>query len=121
MKVLIIDDEQPIIEMYKDKLVNEGVTVVSATSSEAGLKKAKEAKPDVILLDLIMPKINGLDVLKQLKEDPSTKTIPVFLLTNIPEDSGAKKGKQLGAEGYLFKAETEPADLAKIMKKFEKK
>ena len=120
MKILIIDDEPPILEMYKEKLTQEKHEVVTAAEGEAGLKKAKEAKPDIILLDLIMPIVNGLDILKQLKEDSSTKDVPVYLLTNIPEDSGATKGKQLGAAGYLFKAETEPAKLADFIAKLAK-
>lgn len=120
MKVLIIDDEPPIVAMYQEKLEHEGFTVISATGGEAGIERAKKDKPDVILLDLIMPKLNGLDVLKNLKGDPITQPIPVFLLTNIPEESGGDKGDKLGAAGYLFKAETEPHQLAEVLKKLEK-
>ena len=120
MKVLIIDDEAPIVGMYQEKLEHEGFQVLSATGGESGIEKAKKEKPDIILLDLIMPKLNGLDVLKTLKGDPITQNIPVFLLTNIPEDSGGDKGQKLGAAGYLFKAETEPQKLVQVLKGFQK-
>lgn len=119
MKILIIDDEPPLVLMYREKLELEGFQVISAGGGEAGLEKAKKEKPDMILLDLIMPKMNGLDVLKTLKGDPTTQNIPVLLLTNIPKDSGGDKGEKLGAAGYLFKAETEPQKLIEILKRFK--
>lgn len=120
MKVLLVDDEAAIVAMYKEKLTDEGFTVTCAADGEEALMMAKKDRPDVILLDLIMPKINGLDVLKQLKDDPLTAPIPVYLLTNIPAESGGNKGEDLGATGYLFKAETEPAALASVLKKIGK-
>lgn len=121
MKILIVDDESSIIDMYKEKLTYDGFEVITATDGEDGLKEAQANKPDIILLDIIMPKMNGFDALKALKADSKTSDIPVYLLTNIPEDSSAAKGKELGSEGYLFKAETEPGQLSKIMKSFEAK
>lgn len=119
MKVLLIDDEPPIITMYSEKLTISGFEVVSAFDGETGLKKARTDKPDVILLDVIMPKMNGLDVLKTLKSDPETKDIPVYLLTNIQEATGEERGKQFGAAGYLFKAETEPSRLVEVLRKIK--
>lgn len=116
MKVLIVDDEQALLDMYKEKLVFEGFTVITAMDGAVGLKKAQEEAPDVVLLDLIMPTMNGLDVLKALRSDPKTKELPVFLLTNIPESASGGKGAELGASGYLFKAETEPNKLAAVLK-----
>lgn len=116
MKVLIIDDEAPIITMYSEKLTSEGFKVVAANDGVSGLEQARKEKPDVILLDLIMPKINGLDVLKELKNDPATAKIPVYLLTNIPQETGSGKGRQLGADGYLFKADTEPKVLVEALR-----
>ncbi len=120
MKVLIIDDEKALLTMYQDKMKTEGFEVVTAVDGEEGLDKAITTKPDVILLDIIMPKLNGLDVLKQFKASDETKDIPVYLLTNIPEVS-AKKGEELGAAGYLFKAETEPSKLVDFLKGLTKK
>ena len=84
------------------------LVIFSASGGEQGLAIAKEQKPDVILLDIIMPKLNGLDVLKTLKQDNDTKNIPVFLLTNLPQECSGDKAKELGAAGYMVKAESEP-------------
>lgn len=119
MKVLIVDDEPPIVAMYTEKLIEEGFEVIQALDGEEAIEVAKQNRPDVILLDLIMPKINGLDALKALKTEPLTQHIPVYLLTNIPEESSGSKGKDLGATGYLFKAETEPAALVEVLKKIK--
>ncbi len=117
MKVLIIDDEQSIVTMYSEKLTAEGFKVTSCLDGKAGLALAKKVKPDLILLDLLMPKVNGFDILTLFKNDPATEHIPVYILTNIPEDMGSDKAKQLGAEGYLFKADTEPKELSKLLKR----
>ncbi|KKQ72378.1 MAG: Response regulator receiver protein [Berkelbacteria bacterium GW2011_GWB1_38_5] len=108
MKVLIVDDEHGVLKMYSQYLQNDGIEVFQASNGEDGFKMAKEQKPDVILLDIIMPRYNGLDVLKDIKNDPEIKNIPVFLLTNLPQESSGEKAKQLGATGYLVKAEYEP-------------
>lgn len=115
-KILIIDDEEAVLEMYKIKLEMEGLRVLTAPDGQTGIEITRQEKPEVILLDIIMPKLNGLDVLKILKEDKKTKEIPVFLLTNLPQESGGGKGKELGAAGYLVKAEYEPKTLASMIK-----
>uniref|UniRef100_A0A7V3JAD6 Response regulator n=1 Tax=candidate division CPR3 bacterium TaxID=2268181 RepID=A0A7V3JAD6_UNCC3 len=116
MKVLIIDDEEAVCNMYKIKLEMEGLQVFTALDGESGIEIIKKEKPDVVLLDIIMPRLNGFDVLKLLKEDKETKDIPVFLLTNLPQESGGEKGTELGAAGYLVKADYEPSALAKMIK-----
>jgi CheY-like chemotaxis protein len=120
MKVLLIDDEAPIVAMYNEKLSKEGFNVLTAANGIIGIQIAKKERPDVILLDIIMPKLNGLDVLKELKNEPTTKDIPVYLLTNIQEETGEDRGKQFGAAGYLFKAETEPGELVRMLKGLKK-
>lgn len=114
-KILIIDDEKPIVKMYKTTL--EDYEVIEAYNGEDGLKLAKEQKPDLIYLDIIMPKYNGLDVLRNLKQDRETCDIPVILLTNLPEEASASKAKALGAIGYFVKAEYEPEKVAEETKK----
>jgi len=116
IKILIIDDEESVLEMYKMKLEMEGFEVQTAADGERGIEMAKKEKPKVILLDIIMPKLNGFDVLKILKENKETQNIPVFLLTNLPKEAGEKKSKELDMAGYLVKAEYEPAALANIIK-----
>ena len=108
MKVLIIDDEKGILKMYSEYFKISGLEVIQANDGETGMKLARQQKPDVILLDIIMPRYNGLDVLKDIKKDPDINKIPVFLLTNLPQESSGSKAKELGAYGYLVKAEYEP-------------
>lgn len=120
-KVLIVDDEEAILMMYSDRLKASSHEVLTANNGEEGIEIAKKEKPDLIFLDIIMPKINGLDVLKQLKSDPDVKDIPVFLLTNLPEDASGGKAKELGVTGYLVKAQVEPARLEEIVEEVVKK
>jgi len=115
-KVLIIDDEPSICQMYKIGLESEEIKVLTACDGQTGLEIAQKEIPNLILLDIIMPKLNGFDILKLLKDNPVTKEIPVFLLTNLPQESGGEKGTQLGAAGYLVKANYEPVVLAKMIK-----
>jgi len=108
VKALVVDDEQSLLNMYESSLKMAGMEVVTASDGPSGIEIAKQEKPAIILLDIIMPKMNGLDVLKALKEAPETKDIPVMLLTNLPEECSGEKAKQLGANAYLVKAENEP-------------
>jgi len=112
-KILIIDDEEPILNMYGEAL--DGYEVVFAKNGEEGLALAAKESPDLILLDIIMPKFNGLDVLDQLKNDKETYHIPVIILTNLPKEASADKARELGAAGYYVKAEFEPQKLAKTV------
>jgi len=116
MKVLIIDDEKGVIKMYEEYLKISDIEVVSAFDGQKGLELAKIHKPDVILLDIIMPKFNGLDVLNKMKTDPDIKNIPVFLLTNLPAECSGEKAKELGAAGYLVKAEYEPKMVVDVIR-----
>ena len=102
--------------MYSQYLGTAGIEAIQATEGQTGLKLAREQKPDVILLDIIMPRYNGLDVLKDLKTDQELKNIPVFLLTNLPEESSGAKAKELGAAGYLVKAQYEPKMVVDVLK-----
>lgn len=116
-KVLIIDDEEAVLKMYKEKLDSEGFETLTALDGKAGIKIIKDKKPDLVLLDIIMPKYNGFDVLKDIKADEETKNIPVYLLTNLPEECSNGKAKELGAAGYFVKAQYEPGVLVETLKK----
>jgi len=110
-KVLIIEDEQMLSAMYKVKFENEGYEIVVANDGAEGLEIAKNNKFDMILLDIIMPKIDGFAVLKKLRERDITKDTPVILLTNLGQDEDVSRGKELGAVGYLIKANNTPAEV----------
>lgn len=113
-KILLVDDEEAILKMYGSAL---GEDVVTAKDGTDAIKKAESESPDLILLDIIMPKENGLDVLKKLKSNDKTKDIPIIVLTNLPQEASAEKAKALGANGYFVKAEYEPTMLADEVKK----
>lgn len=108
MKVLIIDDEKGVLWLYEQSFKAKGITIFTAENGEQGLEIAKKEKPDAILLDIIMPRQNGLDVLKMIKQDEILKEIPVYLLTNLPMEASGSKPAELGAAGYFVKAEFEP-------------
>lgn len=116
MKILIIDDEQLLLDLYHDILVESGFEVILSRSGKEGIDLAVEQKPDVVLLDILMPEMNGFDVARELKSNDATKQIPIYLLTNLPQESSSEKAKELGVAGYMMKAMTEPAELAETMK-----
>ena len=113
--VLLVDDDLTLREMYEERLKAEGFIIIQATNGQEALDKAKQAKPNVILLDIMMPKINGFDVLRQLKADELLKEIPVIILTALIQDVDRVQGKKLGAADYIVKSETMPGEvIAKI-------
>lgn len=103
-KILFIEDESALQKTFGEILTSEGYTMVSALDGEIGLKLAGSEKPDLILLDLILPKMNGFEVLKKLKEDKATKEIPIIVLTNLETVEDVGKALELGAKTYLVKA-----------------
>lgn len=121
MKILVIDDEPAVLKMYSAALKDAGHTVVTAPNGSDGLAAAATEAPDVILLDIIMPNMNGLDVLAEFKKAPKTKAIPVYLLTNLPESSSGAKARSLGAAGYLEKVNMEPGMLTQLLDKLGQK
>ncbi len=116
-KILIVDDDTFLSGIYATKLDLEGFQVVSAHDGEEGIKVAQKEKPDLILLDVLMPKLDGFEALKRLKADPGTKDIPVIMLTNLGQKEDIEKGLEDGAVDYLIKAHFVPAEaVAKIKK-----
>ena len=103
-KILFVEDESALQKTFGDVLIKEGYDMISALDGEAGLKLAKERKPDLILLDLILPKMDGFEVLKQLKKEVETKAIPVIVLTNLERVVDIEKAIEAGATTYLVKA-----------------
>ncbi len=120
-RVLLIEDEKMLSTMYATKFTKEGFDLIQAFDGEEGLEKATTVEPDIILLDIIMPKLDGFVVLKKLKQDATLKKLPVILLTNLGQDEDIKKGKQLGADDYFIKANHTPQEVVdKVRTFFEK-
>jgi DNA-binding response OmpR family regulator len=120
-KIVLVEDDAFLAGMYVTKLNLEGYDVHLASDGEKGLKLAKEELPSIILLDVILPKMSGFDVLKDLKAEAKTKDIPVILLTNLGQRDDVKKGLDLGAADYLIKAHFMPSEVVEKIKKLVKK
>ena len=115
-KVLIIEDDRFLLKLYADKLGREGFEVLSSLTGEEGLNKVSVEKPDLIILDLILPGKNGFEVLSELKLNPGTKDIPVIILTNLGQEADIKKGLELGADTYLVKTDFSLSQLPEVVK-----
>ena len=116
-KILFVEDESALQKTFNDILKQEGYEVISALDGEAGLKAAKAEKPDLILLDLVLPKMHGFEVLQALKEDAATKDIPIIVLTNLESMGDVEKALELGATTYLVKASYSLEEVIKKIKK----
>jgi len=102
-KILVVDDEEDILELVRYNLSREGYKILCAASGEEGLKTARSENPDLIVLDLMLPGVDGLDVTKRLKADDATRKIPIVMLTAKGEESDIVAGLELGAEDYITK------------------
>lgn len=115
-KILIVEDDPLMSRMYQKIFKFEGYEVEMAGNGEEGLEKVKTVTPTLILLDIMMPKMNGLEVLEKLKADPATKSIPVIVLTNLAGQQDAEKALGMGAVKYIVKSEYEPKQVANMVK-----
>ncbi|MDD5291219.1 MAG: response regulator [Patescibacteria group bacterium] len=115
-KILIVEDDQMICSMYKTKFEADGFACLVANDGPAGLETAKKEKPNLIMLDVMLPQLDGFSILKDLKADSKTKGIPVIMLTNLGTDEDKKKGETLGAADYWVKASLTPAEISKKIK-----
>ena len=114
-KILLIEDDPFLLDMYSTKFKEVGFDIEVAQDGEMGISKAKEIMPDLILLDVVLPKKDGFEVLKALKSDGQTAKIPVVMLTNLGLESDVKRGLELGAQSYIIKAHFTPTEVvAKI-------
>lgn len=119
-KILIVEDDTMISSMYKTKFQAEGFEVLIADDGAAGLETAKKDKPDLVMLDVILPQLDGFSVLEELKKDKTTKNIPVIMLTNLGTSEDKAKGEKLGAVDYFVKASLTPAQISEKIKKYLK-
>jgi DNA-binding response OmpR family regulator len=113
--ILIIDDNPAVIEALQSHLTANGYDVISASDGREGLKKAQEEKPDLVLLDITMPRVNGYQICRELKQDPKTKNIKIIILSGNIQESDAFWGKESGADDYV----TKPFDNAELLKRIE--
>jgi two-component system, OmpR family, response regulator RpaB len=115
-KILIIEDDALLSRMYQTLFISSKYEVELATDGEEGLVKARDTKPTLILLDIMMPKLNGLEVLKRLKADPEVRGIPVVVLTNLAGNADIQTALELGAVRYIIKSENRPKQVEEIVR-----
>jgi len=121
-KILIIEDEQYLADLYKLKFDSEGYNVSVAYDGKAGIEEAKKFKPDIILLDIVMPVMDGYETLVELKKSEETKDITVYILSNLGQADEIKRGLSEGADNYLIKANMTPNQLVnRVRKALDKK
>ncbi len=115
-KILIIEDDKFLRELISRKLNTENFTIAEAIDGESGLKVIKESKPEVVLLDLILPGIDGFEVLAKIKDDPMLASVPVIILSNLGQREDVERGLKLGAADYLVKAHFTPNEIVEKVK-----
>jgi len=120
-KILLIEDDALFVKMYQKKFAHEGLNLVAAYDGEEGVKKTKSEKPDVVILDLMLPRMAGSEVLKKIKEDPETNAIPVIILTNLSTSADeVNRCIQLGVKETFLKTNVTPGQIVEEIKKYSK-
>lgn len=117
-KILIIEDNQDIAAIYVQRLQFEKHTAAAVGNGKEGLEKSLAWKPDCIVLDIVLPVLSGLDVLKHLKKNKTTQSIPVIAISAFGSEENAKMALALGAVVFLEKEHVDPSDIAKVVRKY---
>ena len=116
--ILIVEDDRFLERMYSSKLEREGMNVLNASNGEEALALMRQNIPDVVLLDIIMPKMDGLQVLKEMRASERLKNVSVILLTNLGEAENVRQARALGANDYLIKAHFLPSEVIEVIRKY---
>ena len=117
VKIMLVEDDSFLASVYATKFELEGFTVLHAVDGEQGLKIAEKSRPDIILLDILMPKMDGFEMLHRLKLDENLVRIPVVMLTNLGQKEDVERCLKEGAVDYLIKAHSVPGEAVKKVKK----
>lgn len=115
-KILIIEDDRYISKMYQLKLSLDGFDVQVADNGRIGVDKVGEFKPDIVLTDILMPEMDGFEVIKTMKSEPETKDIPILIMSNLGQEDHIQKGLELGALGYIVKSQYTPSKVVEKIK-----
>jgi len=116
-KILLVENDPFLIDIYVSRLREEGYKVEVALDGERAMEKIKKEKPDLLVLDIILPKMDGWDVLKEITKEVQLKKIKVIILSNLGEQKEIKKGLEMGAVDYLVKANYTPSEVVEEIKK----
>jgi len=120
-KILLVEDEEIMIDLLQRKLTKEGYEILVARDGEEGLKVMKEVRPDLVLLDIIMPKMGGFEVMGEMGKDPELKKIPVIVISNSGQPVELNRAQKLGAKDWLIKTEFDPQEVVdKVVKQIGK-
>ena len=110
-KILIIEDEKVLANLLQKRLISEGYSVAVSYDGKDGLKKLKELSPDLLLLDILLPRLDGFGIMKEMKKDKDLKKIPIVIVSNSGQPVEIDKAKKLGAKDWLIKAEFDPQEV----------
>lgn len=116
--ILLAEDDQFLQRMYATKLEGAGFNVVTASDGDEALKKMENSAPVIALVDILMPKKDGFEVLRALRKDPKFKDFPVIILTNLNEPEDIKRARELGANEYIIKSHFLPSEVVEIINKY---
>ncbi len=117
-KILVVEDENFLLDLYQTKLIQEGYEVLIGSNGVEGVELATKHLPDLILLDILMPEIDGYAMLKKIKANHKTKNIPVIIFSNLSQKTEIEKGLKLGARDFIVKTSVTPTQLAKKVKEY---
>jgi DNA-binding response OmpR family regulator len=115
-KILLVEDDAFVSDIYQTKLGQDGFSVILAENGIEAMKALENEKPDMVLLDVVMPYMDGMEVLKKMKENENWKNIPVILLTNLSEKEKVEEGLEIGASDYLIKSHFTPSEVVTRVK-----
>lgn len=117
-RILIIEDERALRRSMEYRLQKEGYAVVTAQNGEEGLARAAEERPDLVLLDLILPKLNGFEILRRFKADPALQDVPAVIFTNLSQETDRNQAEALGAAGFFVKSDLPIDQVVEQVRKF---
>ena len=117
-KILLIEDEKILAEMYQDRFVQAGFKVYSTSEAEKGLKLVKKEKPDLVVLDILLPRGNGIFFLQQIRKDPTISSTSIIVFSNFDDPETKKQALELGAKDYLIKTDYTPQEIIKKIKEY---
>lgn len=120
LKILLVEDERILVEMYRDKFIKAGFEVLLAFDAKEGLRLAKEEKPDLILLDILLPGENGISFYVKLKKEPEISSIPVVAFSNYDDPETKEEAARLGIKDYLIKTSFTPQEVVDKIKEYLK-
>lgn len=117
-KIILADDDPFMIQIYSTRLSKDGHQIISCTDGQQAVDKAKEINPDLIVLDIMLPKLNGLDALSAIKADSRLKHIPVVILSNLSHPEEREEAQKRGAEEFLAKVQFTPSQVVAVLQKY---